>query len=313
MSASTTWIGVDVSKKYLDVASACGAPARVANDVDGRTTLARRLKAESTAGVVVEATGGLERAIVEALTAEGVVAAIVNPARVRKFAEGVGQLAKTDRIDAQILARFGDYMKPPPTILADAHRQELRDLVAYRAQITGELTARKAQLASYSTASVRERAQVAIDRLVVDRKAIDAAIEVHIAADAGRKETARRLRTAKGVGPVVAATLIAELPELGMISRQKLASLAGVAPFAHDSAERRGYRRIKGGRAEVRQALYNAARVAIRHDARMSAFYEALRARNKAHKVAIVAVMRKLLTQLNAMLKTQTDWKPTKP
>ena len=165
MTTSSAWIGVDICKKYLDVAATIGTPVRIANDADGRTALARRLKCENVRGVIVEATGGLERALVQALEGEGVPASIVNPARVRKFAEGTGQLAKTDRIDAMMLARFGAYMQPAPTSLADAQRQQLRDLIAYRSQITREITARSAQVRLYAAADLVERARVAIEAL----------------------------------------------------------------------------------------------------------------------------------------------------
>src|SRR5262245_42517282 len=165
MTTSSAWIGVDICKKHLDVASVTGTPVRVRNDADGRIALARRLKAENVRGVILEATGGLERPLVKAFNTEGVPASIVNPARVRKFAEGTGQLAKTDIIDAHMLARFGDYMKPAPTVLADEHRQKLRDLIAYRSQVTQEITARSAQVKQYASSDIVERATAAIETL----------------------------------------------------------------------------------------------------------------------------------------------------
>lgn len=308
MTTSSAWIGVDVCKKYLDVAALTGTVVRVANDADGRRALALRLKREGVRGVIVEATGGLERALVEALTSEGVAASIVNPARVRKFAEGTGQLGKTDRLDARILARYGDYMKPAPTLLADEARQHLRELVAYRAQVVQEITARSAQVKGYVSTSITARAQAAIAELKAQISAIEKEIVTFIRAHDEMKRLFKKLTTMPGVGPIVAATLIAELPELGRLPRTKIAALAGLAPFPSDSAERRGYRAIRGGRDDVRRALYNAARVAIVHNPPAKACYERLRARGKGHKVAVVAVMRKLLTILNAMLKTNKDW-----
>lgn len=308
MTPPGAWIGVDICKAYLDVAATAGTPVRVANDADGRGALARRLKAENVRGVVVEATGGLERALMQAFEAEGVCAAIVNPARVRKFAEGVGQLAKTDRIDATILARFGDYMQPAPTLLADAHRQKLRDLIAYRAQITQEITARAAQAKLYASSPVVVRATAAIEALRAERKALEREIEALIKSRDDTQRLYRRLLTMPAVGLIVGATLIAELPELGRLSRRQIAALVGVAPFPNESGDRKGYRAIRGGRDEVRRALFNCARVAIRHNPLAKPFYERLRARGKPHKVALVATMRKLLTVLNAMLTTGTDW-----
>jgi transposase len=308
MTTSGAWIGVDICKKYLDVAATTGTPVRVVNDADGRTALARRLKCENVRGVIVEATGGLERPLMEALAGESVPASIVNPARVRKFAEGTGQLAKTDRIDAEMLARFGAYMKPAPTVLADAPRQKLRDLIGYRSQITQEITARSAQIKLYTANDLLQRAEAAIEALRAERKAIEREIEALISSQDTMRALYGRLVTVPGVGLIVAATLIAELPELGRLSRRKIAALAGVAPFPNESGDRKGYRAIRGGRDQVRQALFNCARVAIAHNRVAKAFYERLRARGKAHKVALVATMRKLLTILNAMLKTNTDW-----
>lgn len=308
MTTSGAWIGVDVCKRYLDVAAASGTPVRIANDADGRRALARRLESENVRGVIVEATGGLERALVKALEAEGVPASIVNPARVRKFAEGTGQLAKTDRIDAAILARFGAYMKPAPTVLADAQRQKLRDLIAYRAQITREITARSAQVRLYAAPDLLVRAKAAIAALRAERKVLEREIEALIKSQDAMRMLYKRLITVPGIGLIGAATLIAELPELGRLSRRQIAALVGVAPFPNESGDRRGYRAIRGGREDVRQALFNCARVAIKHNPVAKPFYERLRARGKAHKVALVATMRKLLTILNAMLKTNTDW-----
>jgi transposase len=308
MTTSGAWIGVDICKRYLDVASTTGTPVRVVNDADGRAALSRRLKCEKVRGVIVEATGGLERALIAALDGEGVPASIVNPARVRKFAEGVGQLAKTDRIDAAILARFGDYMKPAPTLLADEHRQKLRDLIAYRSQITREITARSAQIRLYAAKDLLQRAKAAIEALRAERKGLEREIEMLINSRDTTRALYKRLLTVPGVGPIVAATLIAELPELGRLSRRQIAALVGVAPFPNESGDRTGYRSIKGGREDVRQALFNCARVAIAHNPIAKAFYERLRARGKSYKVALVATMRKLLAILNAMIKTNTDW-----
>lgn len=308
MTTSGAWIGVDICKKHLDVAAVTGTPVRVTNDADGRIALARRLKTENVRGVIVEATGGLERALVKALDAEGVPASIVNPARVRKFAEGTGQLAKTDKIDAAILARFGDYMKPAPTLLADRHRQKLRDLIAYRSQITREITARSAQVKQYAADDIVERATAAIEALRTERKALEGEIEALITSREDTCGLYKRLLTVPGVGLIVAATLIGELPELGRLSRRQIAALAGLAPFPNESGDRKGYRSIRGGRDDVRQALFNCARVGIVHNPVARPFYERLRASGKPHKVAIVATMRKTLTILNAIVKTETDW-----
>jgi transposase len=199
-------------------------------------------------------------------------------------------------------------MKPAPTVLADGHRQKIRDLIAYRSQITQEITARAAQVKQYASSDIVERASAAIDALRTERKALEAEIEAHIKSQDDTRRLYKRLITVPGVGLIVAATLIAELPELGRMSRRQIAALVGLAPFPNESGDRKGYRSIRGGRDEVRQALFNCARVAIRHNPVAKPFYDRLKARGKPHKVAIVATMRKLLTILNAILKTNTDW-----
>jgi transposase len=308
MHTSNGWIGIDVSKRFLDVEIAGQAPARLANCEVGRCVLVERLKAVPVAGVVVEATGGLERPVIAALLNAGLPASIVNPARVRAFAEGTGRLAKTDKIDAKVLASYGAYMRPAPAQLPTAARAKLRELITYRAQITGEITARTAQGKSYQDASLKQRAEAAIQTLCRERVALEREIKALTQSDEVLARRFQLLTSVPAVGTIVAATLIAELPELGTLSRRKIAALAGLAPFPRDSGDRKGYRAIRGGRADVRCALFCAARVALRHNPKIKAFYERLRARGKTGKVAIVAAMHKLLTILNAMLKSGTTW-----
>ena len=200
-------------------------------------------------------------------------------------------------------------MKPAPTPLADPARLSLRDLMMYRSQIVGEITARSAQIRHYGDARIRARAAAAIDGLRQERKEIEKDIEALIKAKAEMHRLYKRMTSVPGIGLVVAATLIAELPEIGRLSRRQIASLAGLAPFPRESGDRIGYRAIRGGRAEVRKALFNGARSAIRHNPIAKPFYERLRGRGKGHKVAIVATMRKLLTILNAILKAGADWR----
>jgi transposase len=308
MHTSSAWIGIDVSKRFLDIEIAGQAPARFANCKDGHGTLVERLKAARVAGVVIEATGGLERPVVAALLNAGLPASIVNPARVRAFAEGTGRLAKTDRIDAKVLASYGAYMRPAPAELPTAARAKLRELITYRAQITGEITARTAQAQHYQDASLKQRAEAAVEALRRERAALEREIKALAKSEEALALRFGLLTSVPAIGTVVAATLIAELPELGKLSRRKIAALAGLAPFPRDSGDRRGYRAIRGGRADVRCALFCAARVALRHNPKIKAFYERLRARGKTGKVAIVAAMHKLLTILNAMLKSGKSW-----
>ena len=308
MTSRSHWIGVDISKRFLDVSIPGDKVLRVANDEAGRKGLVERLASRPVAGVVLEATGGLERPILTALLQANLPASIVNPARVRAFAEGTGQLAKTDRIDALVLSAYGAYMKPVTSALPSSARANLHDLIAYRSQITQEITARTAQLALYRTPDLVARAEVAIAALRCERASLEKEMKALIASEPDLAKPFDILVSAPSVGTVVGATLVAELPELGRLNRRQIAALAGLAPFPCDSGDRRGYRSIRGGRSGVRCALFNAARVAIQHNPTVKAFYERLRANGKPGKVALVAAMHKLLTILNAMLKTQQPW-----
>lgn len=308
MSSFTTWVGVDISKRFLDVAVAGDKPDRHDNSKAGCAALASLLQQKAPAGVVVEATGGWEHPLVSALIAAQVPVSVVNPARVRAFAEGTGRLAKTDKIDAQVLAQFGAYMKPPRAELPGAGRTQLKELLAYRSQITQEITARTAQLRGYASADLLARASDALARLKQERTALERQIKTLIESDPAMAHDFVLLTSVPAIGTIVAATLIAELPELGKLTRRQIAALAGLAPFPRESGERRGYRSIRGGRADVRCALFCAARVALRHNPRIAQFYDRLRGRGKGGKVAIVAAMHKLLTIANAMLKSNTKW-----
>ena len=308
MIAHAHWIGVDVSKKTLDVFSPTLGTLRLANSPNGYGALIGKLSGTTVAGVVMEATGGYEQPLLKALSAERIPASVVNPARVRAFATGTGQLAKTDKIDAQILVQYAAFKKPAPTPLPSTARAKLKEILAYRAQITAEITARTAQLRHFETSDLAARATAAIENLRAEKKMLESEAETLIKAEAECAQTYRILTSVPGIGLVVAATLIAELPELGSLNRRQIASLAGLAPFPRESGQRKGYRAIRGGRAEVRKALFNAARVAVRHNPKITAFAERLAAKSKPYKVIIVAAMRKLLTILNAMVKAQNTW-----
>lgn len=306
------WIGVDICKRFLDVYIPGKPPLRFANDADGRRALAQLLRTLGVRGVVLEATGGLEQEVLAALLAAGVPASIVNPARVRRFAEGTGQLAKTDRIDAKVLAAFGAYLQPPPCALPSSARARLKELIAYRAQIGEEITARSAQLKHYRSDGLEARAQAALDALRSERRQLEREIETLIESTAELAKSFRILTSAPSIGTIVGATLLVEMPELGSRGRRTIGALGGLAPFPCDSGERHGYRAIRGGRADVRKALFNAARVAIQHNPVIKAFYERLRAKGKPGKVALVAAMHKLLTILNAMLRSRRAWQPSR-
>jgi transposase len=304
-----TWIGIDVSKAWLDVHGLGDGPAaRLANDADGFAALLRGL--DRPAGIVVEASGGYERPLHRALSDAGQPVAVVNPGRVRDFARATGKLAKTDRIDAGVLAAYGAYMRPLPMPPVDGPRAELRELLAYRRQLTDELGARKGQLRLYTGQALRARAEAAIVRLAAERAEVETLIRRAIAADAALATRFALLTGVPGAGLVLAATLLAELPELGTLDRRQIASLTGLAPFPRDSGQLRGRRMVQGGRAKVRGALYMGALVAARHNPVLKHFYQRLIANGKPPKVALTATMRKLVTILNAMLRTNTPWQP---
>jgi transposase len=308
MTSHHTWIGVDVSKRMLDVFTPALGAFRIDNTANGYEILTSKIVGLDIGGLVMEATGGYEQPLLRALAARGLPAAVVNPARVRAFATGTGQLAKTDRLDAEILAGYGAFKKPAPTPLPSSARANLKELLAYRAQVVAEITARKAQMQGFTCDALKARALAALAALKAERKALGTDIEALIECNEELQRVYTILTSTPAVGLIVAATLIAELPELGALSRRKIASLAGLAPFPRESGQKRGYRAIRGGRAEVRHALFNAARVALRFNPKIKPLAERLSAKSKPGKVVLVAAMRKLLTILNAMMKSQQTW-----
>jgi transposase len=299
-------VGVDVAKARLDAFCLERRQHRsFGHDARGIAGLAAWLAPGSL--VVMEASGGYERRLHEALAERGVAAAIVNAKRVRDFARASGRLAKTDRLDAAVIARYGAFARPAPTPVPAAARQRLGELLAYRRQLLAEIAARAQQLGHLRTPALVERARAALERLRAERAELDALVAVE--AEPGLAADAALLRTAPGVGPVLVATLLAELPELGTLDRREIASLVGLAPVARDSGQRRGRREIAGGRGAVRCALYMAVLSASRGSSRLAAAYRGLVARGKPAKVALVAVMRKLLVTLNAMPRHRTPWR----
>jgi transposase len=304
-------IGIDVSKARLDVYRLDdGRRLTVGNDAAGIAVLADQLGLGAKDLVVMEASGGYERRAQRDLSKRGLEVAIVNAARVRDFARASGLLAKTDRLDAAVIARYGAFARPASTPLVSTARQALAELLAYRRQITGEITARRQQLGHLVTPTLRRRAQAALARLVAEQKEIARLIRHRIAAEAELAKTAALLTSMPGVGPILAATLLAELPELGTLGRREIASLVGVAPIANDSGTKRGRRAIRAGRKEVRSVLYMAAVSTSRTAGRGAAFYRRLVAAGKPPKLALIALMRKMLTTLNAMLRTANPYSP---
>jgi len=303
------YIGIDVSKDRLDVAVGDSAQCfSVENTENGIEGLVKQMKALEPELIVMEATGGYERLCAAMLAAAGLALSVVNPRQVRDFAKSKGILAKTDRLDARVLAHFGAAIKPEPRALPDAQQQLLDELMLRRRQIVAGLVAEKNRLGMAHTDAVKKSLRKAIafyERLLAD---VDRQIGEHIERSPLWRAREDLLRSFKGVGPVSSRTLIGDLPELGTLDRKRIAALVGVAPVARDSGKRKGTRAIFGGRAQVRAALYMVAITAIRTNAPIRQFYQRLRAAGKPAKVAIVACMRKILITLNAMVKTHTRW-----
>lgn len=303
------YIGIDVSKARLDVAvhesGQCFSCDNTEAAVEG---LVKQMKELDPELIVMEATGGYERLCAAMLAAAGLALSVVNPRQVRDFAKSTGILAKTDRLDARVLAHFGAAIKPEPRALPDAQQQLLDELMLRRRQIVAGLVAEKNRLGMAHTEAVKKSLRKAIafyERLLAD---VDRQVGEHIERSPLWRAREDLLRSFKGVGPVSSRTLIGDLPELGTLDRKRIAALVGVAPMARDSGKRKGTRAIFGGRGQVRAALYMVAITAIRANDPIRQFYQRLRAAGKAAKVAIVACMRKILIILNAMVRTDSRW-----
>lgn len=303
------YIGIDVSKARLDVAVHDSAQRLSCDNTEAAVeALVKQMKELEPELIVMEATGGYERLCAAMLAAAGLALSVVNPRQVRDFAKSTGILAKTDRLDARVLAHFGAAIKPEPRALPDAQQQLLDELMLRRRQIVAGLVAEKNRLGMAHTDAVRKSLREAIafyERLLAD---VDRQVGEHIERSPLWRAREDLLRSFKGVGPVSSRALIGDLPELGTLDRKRIAALVGVAPLAHDSGKRKGTRAIFGGRGQVRAALYMVAITAIRANDPIRQFYQRLRAAGKPAKVAIVACMRKILIILNAMVKTQSRW-----
>jgi len=308
---ASIYVGIDVSKGRLDVAiGEQGEFWNVANDEKGIAKLVERMKEVRPELIVLESTGGLELPVMGELYACKIPVALVNPGRVREFARSIGLLAKTDKLDARLLARFAEAVKPPVTHLPDEQEQHLIALVTRRRQLIEMLVAEKNRLNTVRL-SLRENLEEHITWLHKALKGLDQEIQEFIHQSPAWNDKQDLLQSVPGVGPVTASTLLAELPELGKLDRKKIAALVGVAPFNDDSGHRRGKRRVKGGRSSVRNVLYMAALSTSRFNPILRPFYERMLQRGKEKKVALTACMRKLLTFLNAILRDQKRWNPS--
>ena len=311
MEVSLIFVGIDVSKAQLDVViRPTGEKESFANDKVGIKALVKRLAKIEPSLIVLEATGGYERQVTRALVSAELSVYVVNPRQVRDFAKATGQLAKTDSIDAGVLAHFAEAVRPQMRPLPDVVTLELRALTARRRQILEMIGAENNRLAMTSKA-VRKRIDAHIRWLEQELDRANQDLDRSIEQSPMWKENEDLLRSVPSIGPVTSRTLLAELPELGALDRKQISALAGVAPFSRDSGTLKGRRSIWGGRAPVRSALYMAALVATRHNSVIREFYKRLTAKGKLFKVALVACMRKLLTILNSMIKHKTRWSET--
>ena len=310
MSLSQMFVGIDVAKAQLDIAlRPTGERWTVPNEDTSIAALVTQLQTVAPTLIVLEATGGYQRAVVAALAAAGLPVVVANPRQTRDFAKATGQLAKTDTLDARALAHCADAVRPTPRPLPTAQTDDLRALLTRRRQLVAMRTAEVNRL---SNAPGRLRADLEAHIAWLEHRlvALDDELDTTLRASPLWRERETLYRSVPGMGPVCARTLLLDLPELGTLSRQRIAALVGVAPFHCDSGTMRGRRTIWGGRAHVRATLYMGTLVAVRHNPVLKAFYERLVAAGKAKKVALTACMRKLLTILNAMAKQKTLWQP---
>jgi transposase len=310
MSIPTLYVGLDVSKDRLDGACRPGDPFQAGNDPEGLRGLVERLRGLPVALIVLEATGGYELPAVAALATAGLPVAVVNPRQVRDFAKAVGRLAKNDRIDAAVLAWFAEAVKPPARPLPAKETRALDALLARRGQLLEMRVMEQNRLSACRDDAIRADLQAHIDWLNEHVSQADREL-----GEAIRRQPLWQARddlqqSVPGIGSVVSRTLLAALPELGQLPGRKVAALVGLAPFDDDSGRRRGARRVAGGRAEVRAKLYMAALVASRHNPVLREFYERLRRAGKKAKVALTAVARKLLTIVNAVVRSGRPWNP---
>lgn len=310
MESSQRFVGIDVAKDHVDLAvRPTQEQWQAPTTAEGIAGVVSRLRAIQPTLIVLEATGGLERPLVLALAAAELPVVVSNPRQVRDFAKAAGRLAKTDQLDARIIAEFAERMRPAVHPLPSAEAQELSATLARRTQLLEMLTAEKHRLGS-AVPQVRERIQRHLDWLTQELDALDDDLARLVRAHPNWEGKQTILRSVPGVGPVLTTTLLADLPELGTLDRRQIASLVGVAPLNCDSGRRRGKRAIWGGRARVRAVLYMATLVATRFNPTIRAFYERLCAAGKPKKLALTACMHKLLTILNALLRKNTPWEP---
>jgi transposase len=307
------WVGIDVSKDWIDVVVLVeqnrAAQFRCDRAPEPLRGLAQKLLPYCPQGVVLEATGGLESAVIAALSAAGLAVMRINPKRVRDFAGAHGLLAKTDALDAYALALFGARMRPPLRAWPEAERQQLAAWVARQQQLIAERATERTRLKQASEPELRKSVERVIAFLGKEIERVEKQLTAWVASSQLWKEQEELLRSAPGVGPKTALRLLAQLPELGKVNRRQIAALVGLAPFASDSGKWRGRRSIRGGRAGVRAVLYLASWTAVRTAGTLQCFYRRLVEAGKARQLALIAVARKLLLALNEMMRTGQPWR----
>ena len=308
MEQDDIYVGIDVSKARVDLAVRPGGDTlEVSNDATGIQALVARMQQLNPTALVLEASGGLELPLVAALAAASLPVVVVNPRQVRDFAKATGRLAKTDSLDAAVLAHFAEAVRPPLRPLRDADTQVLNSLVARRQQVMTMLVAERNRLSSAAMA-VRPRIETHIDWLKQELDDLDQSLRQTLLQSPVWREKDDLLRSVPGIGDQISLTLLAYLPELGTLNRRQIAALVGVAPFNRDSGTLRGKRTVWGGRARVRTALYMGAMVASRFNPVIRDFYQRLLSAGKPKKLALIACMRKLLVILNSMLMHGSSW-----
>jgi len=308
----TTFIGIDVARDRLDIHIVPdGKSFFVARDAKGLAVLVRRIRKHDTPLVCLEATGGYEMEVVSALAAAGLHTVVINPRQVRDFARATGRLAKTDRLDAEIIAAFAKAVRPAVRALPSAAERRLCALSRRRRQVVDMATAEKKRLKRERQPDIHTGIRAHIDVLVMMRDELEAEMRALVQADPAWRQKAQQMQSVPGVGEITAFTLLAGLPELGSLERNPIAALVGVAPLNRDSGAMRGRRMIFGGRKHIRNALYMATVSAVQFNPAIRAFRDRLKAKGKPPKVVLTACMHKLLTMLNAILRDQKEWKNT--
>jgi transposase len=309
LPAAPSFVGIDVSKHRLDVhVRPSSQTLTAARDSTGLQQLVGSLRKLAPALIVLEATGGFEITVAAALASAGLPLAVVNPRQIRDFARATGRLAKTDALDAQVIALFAERIRPEPRPLADADSQNLAELIARRRQVVEMIGMETNRLYQVRNARVQRMLRTTVNALTAQLAELDRDIDDTIKRSPVWRAADNLLTSVPGIGDVTAHTLIADLPELGQLDRRRLAALVGVAPINRDSGQMRGKRTIAGGRSDVRNALYMATLSAIRWNPIISQHYKSLVERGRPKKVALVACMRRLLGILNAIMRTNTPW-----